>query len=73
MVTVSDEIVLLTPCRLIGFAINGRTASDAEYAEEKERMAEAHGVPAVDVYREGAGDLVKAALALMEAGCGTAA
>ena len=47
-------------------------ASDAEYTEEKGRMAKAHGVPAVDVYREGAGDLVKAALELKEASFGTA-
>ncbi len=76
--TLADSIELVLanavpPCQLIGIAINGRNASDAEYAKEKERMAGVHGVPAVDVYREGAGDLVKAALALMEAGCGTAA
>jgi len=35
-------------------------------------VAEAHGVPAVDVYREGAGNLVRAALELKEAGFGAA-
>ena len=75
--TVADSIELVLanavpPCQLIGIAINGRNASDAEYAKEKERMAEAHGVPAVDVYREGAGDLVKEALELKETGFGAA-
>lgn len=52
------------PCELVGIAINGRNASDAEYAEEKARMAETHGVPTVDVFREGADALVKAAIQL---------
>ena len=42
----------------------GRNASGAEYAEEKARMAETHGVPTVDVFREGADALVKAAIQL---------
>ena len=57
---------------MIGIAINGRNASDTEYVSEKERMTETYGVPAVDVYREGAGDLVKAALKFREAGFGAA-
>ena len=71
----SIELVLanaVPPCRLIGIAINGRDVSDAEYVNEKECVIEAHGVPAVDVYREGAGDLVKAALKFREAGFGAA-
>jgi len=71
----SIELVLantVPPCRLIGIAINGRNVSDAEYVNEKECVIEAHGVPAVDVYREGAGDLVKAALKFREAGFGAA-
>ena len=70
------ELVLanaVPPCRLIGIAINGRNASDAEYAKEKRRMAGEHDVPAVDVYREGAVDLVAAALELKEADFGAAA
>jgi len=75
--TLADSIELVLanavpPCQLIGIAINGRNANDAEYAREKERVAEAHGVPSVDVYREGAGNLVKAALELKEAGFGAA-
>ena len=75
--TITDSIELMLanavpPCQLIGIAINGRNASDAEYVKEKEHMTNAHGVPAVDVYREGAGDLVKAVLDLREAGFGTA-
>ncbi len=70
--TVADSIELVLanavpPCRLIGIAVNGRNASDAEYAKEKTRMAGEHDVPAVDVYREGAVDLVAAALELKEA------
>jgi uncharacterized NAD-dependent epimerase/dehydratase family protein len=76
--TVADSIELVLanavpPCRLIGIAINGRNASDAEYAKEKTRMAGEHDVPAVDVYREGAVDLVAAALELREADFGAAA
>jgi uncharacterized NAD-dependent epimerase/dehydratase family protein len=56
------------PCQLIGVAVNTRTLSDAEAAAELQRAEEAFGLPACDVYRQGADRLVDAAERLREEG-----
>jgi len=54
------------PCRLIGVAINSRTLSAEESAAEVRRAEEMFGVPACDVYRDGASKLVQAAIELRQ-------
>lgn len=54
------------PCRLIGVAINSRALSDEEAAAEVRRAEQQFGVPACDVYRDGAEKLVQAARALRQ-------
>lgn len=54
------------PCRLIGVAINSRALSDEEAAAEVRRAEQLFGVPACDVYRDGAEKLVQAARALRQ-------
>ncbi len=59
-----DAANFRNPCRLIGVAVNCRTLT-AEQAAEEVQKAEAHfGVPACDVYRDGPGKLVQAAQSL---------
>ncbi len=54
------------PCRIIGIGINTRTLT-AEQAEAEILRAEAtYGLPACDVYRNGADKLVQASIALRD-------
>lgn len=48
------------PCKVIGIAINGRRLSQAEAEYERERVVAEFGLPACDVYREGAAPLADA-------------
>ena len=68
-----DELVKLydtvsnleQPCRFIGVALNSRLLNgDAEVEEERRRVGDLLGLPVCDVYREGPGVLVEAALEL---------
>ncbi len=54
------------PCRVIGVAINTRSLSPSAAAEEVQRAAATFGLPACDVYRDGAGVLADAALAMQK-------
>jgi uncharacterized NAD-dependent epimerase/dehydratase family protein len=54
---------LMHPCRVIGVALNGRTASDAELEAARRRVREELGLPACDVFRHGADELAEAVLA----------
>jgi uncharacterized NAD-dependent epimerase/dehydratase family protein len=53
-------------CKLIGFAINTRTLSAEEAADEIAKVEKQFGLPACDVYREGPSKLVAAAIQLRE-------
>ena len=55
---------VMHPCKVIGIGINGRKFSDDEVRKEKERIQNELGLPAADVLRHGAEDLVKAVLEL---------
>lgn len=55
------------PCRLIGVAINTRVLTPEQAAAEVAKAEQLFGVPACDVYRDGADKLVQASLALREA------
>jgi len=55
---------LRNPCRVIGIAMNGRKQSAEEAAVERERVSAELGLPACDVYRDGADVLADAVLAL---------
>ena len=48
------------PCKVIAIAINGRRLSDAEAIHERERISAELGLPASDVYRDGAAVLADA-------------
>lgn len=54
------------PCRLIGVAINSRALPSDQASQEVRRAEETFGVPACDVYRDGAEKLVRAAIELRE-------
>jgi uncharacterized NAD-dependent epimerase/dehydratase family protein len=54
---------LMHPCRVVGVALNGRTASDAELESERRRVRDELGLPACDVIRHGADELAEAVLA----------
>ncbi|TVQ01550.1 MAG: DUF1611 domain-containing protein [Planctomycetaceae bacterium] len=54
------------PCRLIGVAINSRTWTPDEAAQEVERAERRFGVPACDVYRHGPDKLVDATIRLRQ-------
>ena len=54
------------PTRLIGVAVNTRLLSPAAAAEECSRVSRELGVVACDVFRDGAGPLAEAVLALRE-------
>ena len=54
------------PCRVIGIAMNSRTATEAEANDERKRMSEEFGLPACDVYRDGAAPLADAVLHLQK-------
>ncbi|MCP4782114.1 MAG: DUF1611 domain-containing protein [Fuerstiella sp.] len=55
---------LRNPCRVIGVAMNGRKLSPEEAVVERERVSSELGLPACDVYRDGADVLADAVLAL---------
>jgi len=54
------------PCRLVGVAINTRVLSAEEAAAEVAQAEQLFGVPACDVYRDGADKLVQATRALRQ-------
>jgi len=54
------------PCQSIGIAINGRRLSKSEAEDERKRVSDELGLPACDVYRDGAGVLVQAVFDLRE-------
>lgn len=54
---------LMHPCRVVGVALNGRTVSDAELEAERRRVKNELGLPACDVFRQGADELAEAVLA----------
>lgn len=51
---------LMHPCKVIGIAINSRHFSRSEAEKERERIKDKFGLPACDVIRDGADELVKA-------------
>jgi uncharacterized NAD-dependent epimerase/dehydratase family protein len=56
----------MQPCEVIGIAINSRKLSPAAADEERARVSKEFGLPACDVFRHGADDLVDAVLALQK-------
>lgn len=54
------------PCKVIGIAINGRRLSQTEANYERVRVAAEFGLPACDVYRDGAAPLADAVEQLHE-------
>ncbi len=52
------------PCKFIGIAINGRNLSAEQTATEVENAQQRFGLPACDVYRDGAEKLVTACIQL---------
>jgi len=52
------------PCKFIGVTVNTRTLSPAAATAEIERAEQYFGLPACDVYRDGVGKLVAAAIQL---------
>ena len=65
LITAYESIAALrNPCRVIGISINGRKLSAEEAAAERERVSAEFGLPACDVYRDGADVLADAVLAL---------
>jgi uncharacterized NAD-dependent epimerase/dehydratase family protein len=56
------------PCQIIGIGINSRIASKAEAARERARVKAEFGLPACDVFRDGAGELVDAVIRFKNAG-----
>lgn len=55
------------PCRVIGVAINTRSLSPQQATAEVAQAEKVFGVPACDVYRDGAGKLMRAAVELRTA------
>ena len=54
------------PCKFIGIAVNTRTLTPQAAATEVARVEQELGLPACDVYRDGADKLVQAAVRLRE-------
>lgn len=54
------------PAEVIGIAINGRNLSAIQAANERDKVIAEFGLPACDVYRDGADDLVQAVLDFRE-------
>lgn len=54
------------PSCFVGFAVNTRTLSEVEAAEEIARIEQEFGLPACDVYRDGATKLVDSCIALKQ-------
>ncbi|MCX8011349.1 MAG: DUF1611 domain-containing protein [Ignavibacteria bacterium] len=55
---------VMFPTKIIGFAINGRKFSKEEVDKERERIKQKFGLPACDVIKHGADELVDAVLKL---------
>lgn len=55
------------PCKFIGISINTRKLSPGEAKLEVERAEHRFGLPACDVYRDGADKLVRTSLELRAA------
>lgn len=53
---------LMNPCRVIGVVLNSRRISAAEADDERKRVEQEMGLPAVDVFRHGVQPLVDAVL-----------
>ncbi len=53
---------VLQPCRVIGVAVNGRLVDEETTRRECRRIESAWGVPACDVFRDGADPLAEAVL-----------
>ena len=65
LVSVYESLAALrNPCRVIGVSMNGRKLSADEAAAERDRVSAELGLPACDVYRDGADALADAVLAL---------
>lgn len=65
LVTAYETMAALrNPCRVIGVSVNGRNLSADQTAAECERVSSELGLPACDVYRNGADALADAVLAL---------
>jgi uncharacterized NAD-dependent epimerase/dehydratase family protein len=65
LVTAYETIAALrNPCRVIGISVNGRNLSADQTAAECERVSSELGLPACDVYRDGADVLADAVLAI---------
>ncbi|HUG17369.1 MAG TPA: DUF1611 domain-containing protein [Planctomycetaceae bacterium] len=54
------------PCKIIGIAVNSRNLTPEDAEREILRAEQEFGLPACDVYRQGAGKLVHACLALQQ-------
>lgn len=54
----------MQPCEVIGIGINSRKLNDAQADDERKRVRDEFGLPACDVFRHGADELVEAVLAL---------
>jgi uncharacterized NAD-dependent epimerase/dehydratase family protein len=54
------------PCQVIGIAMNSRNVSSQAAAAERLRVSEEFGLPACDVYRDGAAALADAVLQLQQ-------
>lgn len=61
-----DAANFRNPCRLIAVAVNCRTLTAEQAAAEVSKAEAYFGVPACDVYRDGAGKLVQAAQSLQQ-------
>lgn len=65
LITAYETIAALrNPCRVVGISVNGRNLSADQTAAECERVSSELGLPACDVYRDGAAVLADAVLAL---------
>jgi uncharacterized NAD-dependent epimerase/dehydratase family protein len=65
LVTAYENVAALrNPCRVIGISVNGRNLSAEQTTAECKRVSSELGLPACDVYRDGADVLADAVLAL---------
>lgn len=63
VVNLHEQIAaVMSPSRVIGFAINSKKVSDVEAAEERSRIKKQFGLPACDVVRDGPDELIDAIL-----------
>lgn len=64
--TYEETASIMYPCKVIGIAINSRKYTAAEADDERKRVQDSFGLPACDVIRHGAEDLVQAVLQLQK-------